>query len=993
MKSNGTSRIDLNEGTSNGFGGRSPQNTGPSYYYSSQPTLVHTSTRSLNQPPPSNIQPIHHTSSAASSPAQPAQTYRTVTTTKIDPPHRSGTLPANPSARRTPSLPPGMEPPSYYVEHLASFAVGEEHGLTSTPDAIRKLKEMEQKSAVFPQPMIMKLYPDRISVEEDNGEVVEQFNMDLVTEPTAHQSNDPHDVFNNVILFTVKDDTRNGRRPFMPTEMHIFQCVRVSAQDLASDIYQFLRRSYHKVRPGRRGAEYGQPIPPPAPSSYYDGHTSRRDYRDDPAGGGEYFEMDVNTLNKCFDDIERFVARIQSAAIAQRELELQAHKLRTNQRKYRAHEAAIAAQHGILQMRAQLPTYQEFYDVFQKFKLCFNLLAKLKNHIREPNAPELLHFLFTPLTVIFDACHWGLTRNVAQDVVSPLLTYEACDLLRNCLISKEQEVWAALGKAWRTPPEDWNGPPVPPYRPIFNTPPFVGTFEPPPARTPNAIHRGASAPPPQQQHFAPSYRAPPHRERSVDNIDLEKVNLEKERLEFEKMKVRDRELRLQEEERRLKQEQARLEAERRLLHKEAEKQSMAGSDRPDFYRRDDYSTHSPRVDRRTASVQQLNGHASPVSPRPNIPIPIPDQSPRQRAYLDELLHKRAKVVQVTYDRVAQNAKELTVDRGEYLEILNDAKNWWECRNASNRVGYVPHTILAVVTVDETENRIQSLPQQNPAALQPGSAISPRPDLYELNEPSTITTNDNTLLDRLHSVRLRPAIDISPSEPETFIDRPSKKLPKLVTDEQKYVPEMVATIKSNAPIIGLKRASSARGPKLGPESNVKDVQLWLESKGFSDFTQKVLSKCNGSHLFKLTKDLLFKYCGDEGNRVYSLVLAQKNRCNYESHRGDQLKALLEMRKDHVDENNEAEAEPSLDPPESTDENGNHILSTIPIKPETLYAPSFPKTFLNQQTPYHHAPTITQKIPTNIQPAQLQPQANNNNNINVLREISHTVRSYH
>lgn len=35
----------------------------------------------------------------------------------------------------------------------------------------------------------------------------------------------------------------------------------------------------------------------------------------------EIFERDVNTLNRCFDDIERFVARIQSAALAQREIE------------------------------------------------------------------------------------------------------------------------------------------------------------------------------------------------------------------------------------------------------------------------------------------------------------------------------------------------------------------------------------------------------------------------------------------------------------------------------------------------------------------------------------------------------------------------------------------------------------------------------------------------------------------------------------------------
>jgi hypothetical protein len=70
---------------------------------------------------------------------------------------------------------------------------------------------------------LLKLFPDRISVEEENGELVEQFAMDLLVEPTAHQSNDPQEVFNNVLLFVVKEDQRNGRRSLIPTEMHIFQ--------------------------------------------------------------------------------------------------------------------------------------------------------------------------------------------------------------------------------------------------------------------------------------------------------------------------------------------------------------------------------------------------------------------------------------------------------------------------------------------------------------------------------------------------------------------------------------------------------------------------------------------------------------------------------------------------------------------------------------------------------------------------------------------------
>lgn len=85
---------------------------------------------------------------------------------------------------------------------------------------------MERNSAIFAQPLVLKLFPDRISVEEENGELVEQFAMDLVIEPTAHQSNDPQEAFNNILLFVVKEDQRNGRRSLIPTEMHIFQvCI------------------------------------------------------------------------------------------------------------------------------------------------------------------------------------------------------------------------------------------------------------------------------------------------------------------------------------------------------------------------------------------------------------------------------------------------------------------------------------------------------------------------------------------------------------------------------------------------------------------------------------------------------------------------------------------------------------------------------------------------------------------------------------------------
>ena len=121
----------------------------------------------------------------------------------------------------------------------------------------------------------------------------------------------------------------------------------------------------------------------------------------------------------------------------------------------------------MLTMRAKPPPELEFIDIFQKFKLSFNLLAKLKAHIHDPNAPELVHFLFTPLALIVDASHdTNYEPNLPSKVVSPLLTREAVNLLMNCVTSKETELWHSLGDAWLVARDQWKGH-VPSYQPVF----------------------------------------------------------------------------------------------------------------------------------------------------------------------------------------------------------------------------------------------------------------------------------------------------------------------------------------------------------------------------------------------------------------------------------------------------------------------------------------------------------------------------------------------
>jgi hypothetical protein len=60
------------------------------------------------------------------------------------------------------------------------------------------------------------------------------------------------------------------------------------------------------------------------------------------------------------------------------------------------------------------------------------------------------------------------------------------------------------------------------------------------------------------------------------------------------------------------------------------------------------------------------------------------------------IRRGARVARVTYPRTASNDKELSVRRGEFIEVLDDSRKWWKARNSRGHVGHVPHTIVALV---------------------------------------------------------------------------------------------------------------------------------------------------------------------------------------------------------------------------------------------------------------------------------------------------------
>jgi epidermal growth factor receptor kinase substrate 8 len=130
-------------------------------------------------------------------------------------------------------------------------------------------------------------------------------------------------------------------------------------------------------------------------------------------------ESYVSVLNHCFDDIEKFILRIQHSYAALRELQAKKRQMKRSAQSSRSNpngplpplpSSISASELALLSAQACGPSAGDFFEILSKFKLAFNLLAKLKGCIHEPNAPELVHFLFTPLAIIIESARNGKFR-------------------------------------------------------------------------------------------------------------------------------------------------------------------------------------------------------------------------------------------------------------------------------------------------------------------------------------------------------------------------------------------------------------------------------------------------------------------------------------------------------------------------------------------------------------------------------------------------------
>lgn len=766
--------------------------------------------------------------------------------------------------------------PTYVLEHLATFRVSPEADLVYPADGMRRLLHMEKTSGIWTQKMLMKLDKKWVFIQShENGDTVEKFPMELIREPTAFTSDDPKELYNNIFIFIVVEDPKRNYQN--PTEMHIFQCLRISAKDVVEDVKLFMSGKGVPGRGRAARASRGEHIPPPpeepAPepplANGYRGDFSDSEVRGEARGprserssvshnddvsstSSEKYERDVAILNSCFDDIERFIARLQHTAAATRELER-----RRRSRKSKKKDIGD----GLLSMRAKPPPEREFVDIFQKFKLSFNLLAKLKVHIHDPNAPELVHFLFTPLALIVDASkdsNYG--PNLPSKVLSPMLSLDAVDLLTNCLSSRETELWHSLGDTWVIPKNMWKYN-VPPYQPVFSS------------------------------GWAPELLED-NRERS--NILASEVASEAKRTRAEEIRNAQREAEM-----------------RQGRHRGDE----YGSDYYDSDRREASPTpgryYADRPRSMTPPLEYPQGARSDIS---QDSMDQPTFEKHQRQWLAELKSRGAKIVQVTYPRTANNDKELTVVRGEYLEVMDDSRKWWKAMNARGQMAHVPHTIVTPYSEQDGTDARRNAPPPVWKDRQ-GKKDYTSNDSSEEEPPARKKSPPKKTISSIPEPPPPPPPDFTPES--SISRRPPKKqyadmygstksTVDLMNEELKMVLE---TFRRTRPHLDIVKTPDVY---INQSSTPGEVQSWLQLKGFSKRITKQFEGVSGEKLFALDRKQLEEFCGKlEGARLDSQITIQRNISGYKTARSSEFAQILARRRNKVEEEKDSAREAEKD----------------------------------------------------------------------------------
>ncbi|CAD5126064.1 DgyrCDS14232 [Dimorphilus gyrociliatus] len=735
-----------------------------------------------------------------------------------------------------------------------------DHLVTMSMDRVRDIKEGIEYLRGIRQ-WLNKLH---CSIEVARGKLfcyeagtkkeLEVYPLDSISHVTPVESID--NIYNNVILFVI-----NGE---VTRELAAFQCVDRSAHEVADMIERakMIKRDRPiSPQPSERYTDEDKKIVmnrvkmiEQAQTSlqeagpYVAGQTKekfrksmrRSNERHDSNASllDEKTERDSQMLNRCFDDIERFIYKLQQAAEYHRRLKAAGRRNRRDD--------------GILTERSRPPPSKEFIEVFQKFKLSFILLAKLRDDIFRPTAPELIAHLFTPLNIIVSASRDPETNQpeIASKVVSPLLTRQAKELLEESLTERERFLWESLGPSWTQTREEWTGY-VPPYYPNFE---------------------GLSS---RQDVTSEAEFDHPRQPRGRRHEDSSRYERERPRQESNGQK--------------------------RVPDTWNSEGLGYGDDepvQPEVVRREQarHSAEKPKdYDSNPRNSRETNKSSNKAQKAVTEKLPSNPEE-RNLEFYRRLLNENADIAKATASREGSNNKELDVYSGEYLKVLDHSRNWWKLMNADGNKGFAPFNILSPINGDlqppaptshrrsvSSESSVSNIPKAPP----------PPPESWKYERPngsrSSIPENDSNEVQQQKKKTSNYERDVKYSKQASQQDTLNLELKNRLTMGKTERDQFRSKQRVSVTIISDK-------------SSADEVREWLRNKRFDNEVIEALQGRSGRELFDLSKRQIEQICGyDEADRLETQLNVQKGKCGYKSKESAELQRILRSRKSILEDN--------------------------------------------------------------------------------------------
>uniref|UniRef100_A0A8K9XH43 SH3 domain-containing protein n=1 Tax=Oncorhynchus mykiss TaxID=8022 RepID=A0A8K9XH43_ONCMY len=726
----------------------------------------------------------------------------------------------------------------YHVEHLTTFVLDRKEAMINTEDGIRKLRLLDAKG--------------KVSAVQIQCNELENFPLGTIMHCQAVMSSCNYDS----ILALVCKEPGQGK-----PDLHLFQCDDIKANLIQADIEGAMmdqKGGKVKKRPEtlRMILKSDGVIPPPpaapapeppatltqvdvrsrvaawsawaAEQQDYDKQPQYSDQNEPSEMMATRVDRDVQILNHILDHIEFFVTKLQKAAEAFNELSKRK-KSKKNKKK--------GPGEGVLTLRAKPPTQEEFVDCFQKFKHAFNLLGKLKSHIQNPSADDLVHFLFTPLRMVIQTS--GGTE-LAKSVVVPLLTIEAIDFLHSAGTAEERHLWVALGEGWTKCRLEW---PKDHYFPPC-TLQFRDGWEPP------------------MMPFVPQSR-------EAELNQLTQTLAHSEILRQEEMVHR-------------------LSTEHPGVQDFQSSQGYALDNKA--YKRMHLSDQGMAVQ---AFNQAVSRHAHGSRGQPKLFAKSKyDFAARNNT---ELSLVKDEVVEVLDDRkqwwkvcncsgasgyVPNNILEVT----KAVDVTVRGEPIYSHTIQKQRTDYVPKpmaTPMPPIPTPPIPTPLPPAPPRLPTPPLPPPAEPPRPPPSTVSRQSSNTSSDSGSI---------------PASVVWLMLCPVGRKSNMEEVQDELMHRLTLGRSANKKFAVPARSTSLPSVNITYDSSPDEVKAWLQLKGFSSVTITSLGVLTGAQLFSLNKEELKTVCPDDGARVFSQVTVQKAALERSS--GSELQEIMRRRQEKL-----------------------------------------------------------------------------------------------